>query len=422
MTLKYSWLTLLSCVSMTLSGCAGMAEGPVPISASTDERTEPIRVAMQDECRRRASARHLPAQAAADALGALPPDGTAEDMRIRRNNLVTAYMEAVDEGYYAFERELLAFSRQNDLGSSLALELLSAIGAASTNPNLTRATSITTGAVTGAQSAFAKSLLNQTIGALQSHMRSTRARRYATALAHLALPYANWNTCQALQDARDYEQAGTLNAALTEMAASATTREQQGDAIRREAIDRAGYSITPLADALRNYFAPPDDALMATRIGKAQTLLAAAHLTVPAGMTPEERLVRVLDGAQPIELTALALAVLANEADPSAKAPIVGALSQGQERIAYVVSPLADALGSYFFPSDATLSATRASTIPVLLADARLSVPDGMTPAERLSRVLDGTQPGELRELAFAVLRAEQDPLAKAPIVRALTQ
>jgi hypothetical protein len=308
---------------VALSGCAGMSEGPVPVSDSIDPRTQPIRTAMQDECRVRASARRSEDPNA-------PPFGTPEEMRIRRNSLVTAFVDAANESYYAYERDLLAFSRQNELGAAIATQLLSAVGAASGSQAVSQATNITSGAVSGTQSAFAKSLLNQTVSIIQTHMRASRAAQNAIIIEHLALPYADWNMCQALWDARAYEQAGTLNAALAAMAASAADEERDNNADVQQAIDRVAFTENPLVDALRDYFAPgEDDALMTTRMGKAQALLTAAHLAVPAGMTPGERLMRILDGTQDAELRALAFAVIQAEQVQSAKAPIVRALTQG---------------------------------------------------------------------------------------------
>jgi hypothetical protein len=344
-------------------------------------------------------------------------------MRIRRNNLATAYMAAADINYLAFERELLGFSRDNDLGSALATQLLSAIGAASGSRAISTAANITTGAVTGTQSAFSKSLLNQTVSVLQTHMRASRAERYAVAIGHLALPYANWNTCQALQDALAYEQAGTLNAALAAMAASAADEERHNNSQAQQAIERVAYSQEALADVLRTYFAPPaDEALMTARIGRAQALLTAAHLDVPAGTTAGERLMRILDGAQPAELRALAYAVLAAESDPLAKAPIVRAITQGTTTIAYSVSPVADALRAYFDPTDAALGLARMNKAQDLLTAARLPVPLHSSPQQRLVEIVNEGELAELRALAIAVIASEADQSAKDPIVLALTQ
>jgi hypothetical protein len=237
-SLKYALLATFA----ALPGCAGMGEGPIPVSQGiAPEDQEPdlsrIRQAMRTDC-----------------LDLVPIGGTDDEAkRQRRNSLVTAYMTAVDIRYNAYERNLLAFSRQNDLGASLATQLLSAIGAASGSQAISEATNITTGAVSATQSAFSKSLLNQTVSVIQTHMRAQRQMQFALATRHLALPYKDWNSCQALQDALSYEQAGTLNAALAAMAASATDDEREGDRQASAAIQRITYSREAPVAALRTY-------------------------------------------------------------------------------------------------------------------------------------------------------------------------
>ena len=56
-------------------------------------------------------------------------------------------MAAADIRYNAYERNLLAFSRQNDLGAALATQSISAIGAASGSQALSEAANITNGAI-----------------------------------------------------------------------------------------------------------------------------------------------------------------------------------------------------------------------------------------------------------------------------------
>jgi hypothetical protein len=234
-----------------LSACAGMSEGPIPVSRGIAPNEEPdlsrIRQAMQNDC--------LNVPTGTPELAGSSVRLTPEELRIRRNNLVTAYMTAADIRYDAFERDLLAFSRQNDLGAALANQLISAIGAASGSASLSQAANLTSGAIGGTQSAFSKSLLNQTVSVLQTHMRAQRREYYAVATRHLAMSYADWNTCQAMQDALAYEQSGTLNAALAAMAASATDQEREGNRQAQNAVTRIAYSGAGLPAALRIYSA-----------------------------------------------------------------------------------------------------------------------------------------------------------------------
>lgn len=235
MTATRSWKFALICLLAPLGGCAGMSEGPVPVSQSTSPELGGLREAMRREC--------------LDVSDTTAPQGD----QARRNELVTAFMTAADMSYNQYERDLLAFSRQNDLGGALANQLLSAIGSASGSRALSQATNITTGAVTGTQSAFAKSLLNQTVSVLQTHMRAQRATQYALIVERLGWPYERWNTCMAFSDALGYEQAGTLNAALAAMESSAAEDERAGVGQAQAAIRRLVYSRDTLSVALRTY-------------------------------------------------------------------------------------------------------------------------------------------------------------------------
>lgn len=279
-----TWKYALLVTSGLLGGCAGMSEGPVPVSRGIAPNIEPnlshIRSAMQTDCLN---------------LTPLSDSPDWEALRIRRNSLVTAYMAAVDIRYNAYERDLLAFTRQNDLGASLATQLVSAIGAASGSQALSEATNITSGAIAATQSAFSKSLLNQTVSVLQTHMRAERLQQFATNTDHLALPYRQWNSCQALQDALAYEQAGTLNAALAAMAASATDEERDGAAQAEAAIPTVAVASGPVVTALEGYIYPADRSLWPERIAVARRIVGAKNLFPDPDLTLGTRLLRILN-------------------------------------------------------------------------------------------------------------------------------
>jgi hypothetical protein len=278
---KYASLLM----SLTLAGCAGMGEGPTPVSQGVaPDNAEPdlsrIRQAMQTDCFN---------------LGDDEADETDETKQQRRNNLVTAYMAAADIRYNAYERNLLAFSRQNDLGASLATQLVSAIGSASGSQALSEAANITNGAIGATQSAFSKSLLNQTVSVIQTHMRAQRLLQRATNTDHLALRYAQWNSCQALQDALAYEQAGTLNAALAAMAASATDRERAGQAQAEAAIPTVAVASGPVVTALEGYIYPADRSMWPERMAVARRIVGAKNLYPDPDMNVGERLLEILN-------------------------------------------------------------------------------------------------------------------------------
>ena len=312
----------LKCVLLgalgSLGACAGLSNGAPPvvrlengvIANPPNEALFQVRTAIEAQCLNIATA-------AATAKG-------------ERNRLVTAYMLGIDLAYNQYERNLLDAVRENDLGASTASLALSTIGSVVGEQALAQALSTTNAIVTGTHTAIGRDyLFNQTLSTLQTQMRASRAEQRALILRRLTLEYDDWTSCTALSDVLAYEQAGTLNAALAAVADSAAQANRAGEAQVQAAIDRVAFTPGPLVDALSAYFVPDgDDALATSRLGKAQALLTAAHVAVPAGMRPGERLMRILDGTNAAELRALAIAVLEAEKDQAAKAPIVRALTQ----------------------------------------------------------------------------------------------
>ncbi|HYI64587.1 MAG TPA: hypothetical protein VEW71_06850 [Allosphingosinicella sp.] len=299
---------LILLASLVLSACAGMSEGPVPVSESTSTELEGLRTAIREEC--------------LDVSNATAPPGS----KARRTELVTAFMTAADLSYNNYERDLLAFTRDNDLGGSLANQLLSAIGAASGSRAISRATNITSGAVSGAQSAFAKSLLNQTVSVIQTHMRAQRATQYALIVERLSWPYESYNTCMAFSDALAYEQAGTLNAALAAMAASATDQERRGDANADRAIRRVLLATDTLATALDAYLNPADEAVGEARREAARAIVSADNILPNSELSvPERYSMIVYDGDRAVERAELARKLV--DRDPQGAANLSEALN-----------------------------------------------------------------------------------------------
>jgi hypothetical protein len=308
--------SLLSFAIM-LSGCAGFSNGAPQLIVPQDLAGMGIR-------------RSIASAITADCLDISAQLPTAEERQARRNRLVSAYMFAVDVGYNEYERNLLDSVRENDLGAATASLALSSIGSVIGIEELARALDTTNAIVTGTHTAIGRDyLLNQTLTTLQTHMRASRSQQRAVLLHNRSLTIDEWDSCQALSDVLLYEQAGTLNAAIAAMAASAADSERAGTVAVQQAIERVAFTTNALTDALNAYFAPDNDALMNARLGRAAAYLAAAGLTVPANMGPGERLTRILDGANAVEVRALALGVLRTEQDQAAKAPIVSALTSG---------------------------------------------------------------------------------------------
>lgn len=203
------------CAMAALGGCAATA-GRVPVGANPSPDLLRIRQAMEQACLA------LPAPVGA---------ADAENARMARNNLVTAYMFAVDRAYNDYERQLLDAVRSSDAGEVVATLGLSTVAGVVGDETLARGAATGSATVTGTHTTIGRDdLLNQTISVLQTQMRASRATQRAIVLERLALPYADWTACIALADALAYEQAGTLNAALAAMAASAARANEQGQA------------------------------------------------------------------------------------------------------------------------------------------------------------------------------------------------
>jgi hypothetical protein len=267
-------------VTLALAGCAGMSGRPVPEAALPD--LSPIRRALQADC-----------------LDPKPSSGADDDeKRRRRNGLVSAYMAGADLRYHAYERGLLASSRRREPGAALARRMR-APGAGADGRALSEATNPAGGAVAGPRAVVARGLLDRTIGTLQTQMRALRQRQLAANFARFALPYAQWHACQALQDAVAYEQAGTLNAALAAMAASAEAEEREARAEVEAAIRATGVASGTARTALHGFVYPRDRILWPERLAVARRIVAAGNLLPEPGLSPGARLSRILDLADP---------------------------------------------------------------------------------------------------------------------------
>jgi len=280
------WNILLLAMSCTLGGCAGLSNGAPPVfrlqqedaANATHDSLAPIRDAIQADC-----------------LDISAPHGPTE-AKAMRNRLVTAYMFGVDVAYNQYERQLLDAVRQNDLGASSASLALSTIGAVVGEQALAQALSTTNALVTGTHTAISRDyLFNQTLTTLQTQMRASRAHQRATILLRLKLDYDDWNSCTALSDVLAYEQAGTLNAALAEVSASATLANREGQAQVQAAIPIVAPATSATATALDAFISPEDEELWPSRIDVALRVLRAKNLMPLPGLSDNRRLIEILD-------------------------------------------------------------------------------------------------------------------------------
>ena len=171
-------------------------------------------------------------------------------------------MLAADIEYGRYEAGLLDQIRSNNFAASLSILALTAVATVSGDPELARGFSTAAGLVAGGQKAYTTDqLLDQTISVLQQQMRASRAAQRGRILEKLDEPYQTWTFCLAFQDAQAYERAGTLNAALVEIAATASEARRTNEAAADSVSPMIPYGRGPVAAALRAFVFPPDRAL-----------------------------------------------------------------------------------------------------------------------------------------------------------------
>lgn len=244
---------------LALSGCAGLQNGPNATFATADPGYQQARNAIREAITRDCLGPSAPvvASAAPPAAEDASIVTLAETAEQRRNRLITAYIFSVDVSYNEYERNLLDAIRENDMGAATASLGLSAIGGVIGSQNLARALSTTNAIVTGTHTAIGRDyLINQTITTLQTQMRASRDTQRALILRRLGLPIVAWSSCTALSDALAFEQAGTLNAAIAAVSASAARDNSAAQQQAQDAIPTVEYTTGPLIDALRAYLDP----------------------------------------------------------------------------------------------------------------------------------------------------------------------
>jgi len=305
-------------MSSSLSGCMTIPAGPVRLSETTTPRFAAIRDAMVSECYKLAA--HT---------------GEPEALRLRRNDFVTAAISAADEQYLQYERSLLENSRNTNFAASLSIALLTAIAGVSGNVNLARGFTTAAGLINVGNKAYTTDqLLNQTVAVLQTQMEASRANRLASILSQLSKPYADWTFCSAMSAVQLYEQAGTLNAALTDISASATQAREAGNA-RVEAVQRTTYARGPLWTALQSYVygtsALSPASQRGTRALNALQSLENAGTIVRSGYGTRARLGMMVAGAEDEAVVRAVLAAIRDaEPDPEVQAVLNNALNPPQ--------------------------------------------------------------------------------------------
>jgi hypothetical protein len=279
---KLYWLLGLLLPCLALPACQTVSGGPDPIYRENTRFTA-IKDAINTRC-----------------LNVNRQSEGAAELQIARNDLVTAYMLAADIEYGRYETRLLDQIRTNSFAGSLSILTLTAVATISGNPELARGFSTAAGLVAGGQKAYTTDqLLDQTISVLQQQMRASRAAQRALILGKLGEPYQNWTFCLAFQDAQAYERAGTLNAALAEISASASEARRTNEAAADAVAPVIPYGRDPVAAALRAFVFPPDRTLWQPRLAFIMELIENGNILPQPNVTPLRRRSRILAGGTP---------------------------------------------------------------------------------------------------------------------------
>ncbi|WP_375398754.1 hypothetical protein [uncultured Sphingomonas sp.] len=254
----------------------------------------------------------------------IPP--TTMATKERRSQIAKIYMLRADESYYQYELALLNDNRQLNFLATIASLGLATAGSAA-GGHTARVLSAANAGLIGERTAFTKEyLFDKTLTALQNQMRANRSAVATRIYAGLTRPVDEYTTCDALRDLLAYEQAGTLAEGLTGIAD--TTAQKAGEEKKaEEAAKLLVYAVSPLAIALRDYFGPADDTLMASRVAGGLKIMPMVGLKPPDGMSVNEYFGRMLAGDEyASQQRALALGVLMTETDVAARTPIAEAL------------------------------------------------------------------------------------------------
>lgn len=281
--IKHFWPFTMLLTLLALPACQTVPAGPDPVFRVADTNFTRIREAIQTRC-----------------LNLERQQADAGELQIVRNDLVTAYMLAADIEYGRYETNLLENVRNNNFAASLSILTLTAVATVSGNPELARGFSTAAGLVAGGQKAYTTDqLLNQTISVLQQQMRASRAEQRERILSKLGDPYQSWTFCLAFQDAQAYERAGTLNAALAEISASASAARRANEARADAVMPMIPYGRGPVAAALRTWVYPPDTALWPDRLAILMDLIQSDNILPRPNTTPIRRRLLLLGGSGP---------------------------------------------------------------------------------------------------------------------------
>lgn len=149
-------------------------------------------------------------------------ENTDQDIKkAKRNVVVLKFMLAVDERYDNFTANLSRELRGSNLGFDLGVLALTGIGSVVSNaaPELSAGAT----ALGGARASINKELyLERTLPAILVVMDANRLRIRTSIQQHMRLAAAEYSLDEAMLEVREYERAGNLNRAITDLTSQAS--------------------------------------------------------------------------------------------------------------------------------------------------------------------------------------------------------
>ena len=147
-------------------------------------------------------------------------------------------------------------NRGTNFGATVGQLILGTAGTLAGNAKATKALSAINTAVTGAKEGFDRDILvDRTLQILMTQMRASRAQRKAIILGKLKSGYEEWPIGLAMSDLLAYENAGTLNSALTAVAEAAAVTRQAAENEVAEKSTTVAYDNSAASTAIQDYLA-----------------------------------------------------------------------------------------------------------------------------------------------------------------------
>jgi hypothetical protein len=234
-----------------------------------------------------------------------------------RNNVVLGYMLQADRRYNQFESALLNENRTGNFSANALSLALTTAGTLAGESAAQTLSAIDTGLKGATQSYGKEFLFDQTIPALLNQMRASRAEARERIYAGIRTTPADWPLCLAMQELANYEQAGTLTGAITNLTSAAANDKMVSEENAERELT-AGFRSTELGEVISRY---ADKSLPPAELTRRLNLLVAATQQANLGKSPgdffvlqasgkPEDLQKLINEAQKLEKDPVALRVL----------------------------------------------------------------------------------------------------------------